>query len=106
MRNAGCTGARILMLVSEKRLARYLCYCKYVITYIADQGAKPMAVKLNRFYHVNINVTDLDRSIAFYEALGFRITMRFSNNGEREGSARAFGMAFNPSEAAFMKLGD
>lgn len=28
---------------------------------------------MNRFWHVGINVTDLDRSIAFYELLGFRL---------------------------------
>lgn len=66
-----------------------------------------MAVDLNRFYHVNINVTDLDRSIAFYEKLGFRLVVRFAMEGDLgERTARAFGADFNPIDAAFMKLGD
>jgi catechol 2,3-dioxygenase-like lactoylglutathione lyase family enzyme len=66
-----------------------------------------MAVNLNRHYHVNINVTDLDRSIAFYEQLGFRTVARFRMDGDMgERTARSFGVPFNPIEAAFMKLGD
>ncbi len=66
-----------------------------------------MAVNLNRLYHVNINVTDLDRSIAFYESLGFKAVARFKMEGELgELTAEAFGVPFNPIDAAFMKLGD
>lgn len=66
-----------------------------------------MSVDLNRLYHVNINVTDLDRSIRFYEQLGFRVTARFKMEGDLgERTARAFGTPFNPINAAFMKLGD
>jgi len=65
-----------------------------------------MSVDLNRLYHVNINVTDLDRSISFYEELGFRVTARFKMEGDLgERTARAFGAPFNPIDAAFMKLG-
>ena len=66
-----------------------------------------MAVNLNRLYHININVTDLERSIAFYESLGFHVTARFKMEGELgERNASAFGVPFNPIEAAFLKLGD
>jgi glyoxylase I family protein len=62
-------------------------------------------VSLGRHYHVNINVTDLDRSIAFYEMLGFVVTARFRMDGDLgERTAEAFGVPFNPIEAAFMRL--
>src|SRR5687768_16241345 len=65
-----------------------------------------MSVNLNRLYHININVTDLDRSIAFYEKLGFKVTARFKMEGDLgERTARGFGVPFNPIDAAFMKLG-
>ncbi|WP_242128731.1 VOC family protein [Sphingobium sp. Sx8-8] len=66
-----------------------------------------MAVNLNRLYHVNINVSDLERSIAFYEKLGFKVTARFRMDGDLgERTAKAFGATFNPIEAAFLRLGD
>lgn len=65
-----------------------------------------MPVDLNRLYHVNITVADLDRSVTFYEALGFRVTARHRNDGERKGTARALGGEFNPVEFAFMRLGN
>lgn len=66
-----------------------------------------MPVNLNRLYHVNINVTDLERSIAFYEKLGFAVVARFRMEGDLgERTARAFGVPFGPIDAAFMKLGD
>jgi catechol 2,3-dioxygenase-like lactoylglutathione lyase family enzyme len=65
-----------------------------------------MPVNLNKFYHVAINVRDLDKSIAFYESIGFRLTAKFRMEGELGiATARAFGVPFNPINAAFLKLG-
>lgn len=64
-----------------------------------------MAVNLNKFYHVNINVTDIDRSIAFYQALGFRVVVRFDVDGEMgAGVARSFGTTPNAHRAAFLQM--
>lgn len=64
-----------------------------------------MAVNLNQFYHVNINVTNLDRSIRFYERLGFEVTARFNMEGNlAKGTSEAFGLPYTTNSAAFMKL--
>ena len=64
----------------------------------------------NRFFHININVTDLDRSIAFYEMFGFKPLVRMSMDREtKRGTMAAFGepeMADNESEFALIRIGD
>ena len=65
-----------------------------------------MPVNLNRFFHVCVNVRDLDKSIAFYEQLGFTVTAKFVMEGHMgEVTAKAFGVSFNPINAAFLRLG-
>lgn len=64
-----------------------------------------MAVDLNKLYHVNINVTNLERSTHFYEALGFKVTARFTMDGDLgRSTCEAFGVPYNKTEAVFMKL--
>lgn len=64
-------------------------------------------MNLNRMYHVNINVTDLDRSIAFYEKLGFKTLVRFELDEETtRNTCAAFGAEPNRCRAAFLRLGD
>ncbi|MFE7422456.1 VOC family protein [Rhodococcus sp. NPDC057529] len=66
-----------------------------------------MPLTLNKFFHVNINVTDLDRSVDFYKKLGFVETARFVMDGHLgESTAEAFGVPFNRHRAAFLKLQD
>ena len=64
----------------------------------------------NRFFHININVTDLDRSIRFYEMFGFKVIVRMSMDKEtKRGTAEAFGqpdLAENQSEFALIRIGD
>lgn len=61
----------------------------------------------NRFFHVNINVTNLDRLIAFYRLFGFEVIHREILDGEvAEGVARAFGEELNVAEYALVRLGD
>lgn len=43
---------------------------------------------VHRFFHININCTDFDRSVAFYEAVGFEIVLDFDNE---PGPRRTFG---------------
>jgi catechol 2,3-dioxygenase-like lactoylglutathione lyase family enzyme len=66
-----------------------------------------MAMAGNRFFHVNINVTDLDRSIAFYRLFGFEVVFRQTLDPEtsRE-TARAFDREPNGAEYALVRIGD
>jgi glyoxylase I family protein len=43
---------------------------------------------VHRFFHINVNCTDFDRSVAFYEAVGFEIVLDFDN---QPGPRRSFG---------------
>jgi glyoxylase I family protein len=43
---------------------------------------------VHRFFHINVNCTDFDRSIAFYQAVGFEIVLDFDN---QPGPRRTFG---------------
>lgn len=55
--------------------------------------------------HLNLNVTDIQRSIAFYESIGFKVLHVF---GDREGSEVDEGMDFrgNRCRGAVLTLGD
>jgi catechol 2,3-dioxygenase-like lactoylglutathione lyase family enzyme len=44
---------------------------------MSEKGFDDMALHLGRIFHININVTDMDRSVAFYESLGFRVCYDF-----------------------------
>jgi glyoxylase I family protein len=62
---------------------------------------------VNRIYHINLNVTDLDRSIAFYERLGFKVLAKFILDEETtRTTCAAFGEMPNECRAAFLRLGD
>ena len=55
--------------------------------------------------HLNLNVTDIRRSIAFYEAIGFQVMHVF---GDREGAEVDEGMAFGGGRCrgAVLTLGE
>lgn len=60
----------------------------------------------NRFFHVNINVTDLERSIAFYRLFGFEVVFRQELDPETsERTAPAFARERNV-EYALVRIGD
>ena len=56
-------------------------------------------------YHVNINVSSLERSIAFYELLGFKVLHTFNEVGTPS-LDRGLGLAYTNTRAAFMGLGN
>ena len=61
----------------------------------------------NRFFHVNVNVTDLDRSIAFYAIFGFKPVFRLALDPETtRQTALAFGEEPNDAEFALVRIGD
>lgn len=59
---------------------------------------------LNQLFHVNICVRDMERSIAFYEALGFKKVNDFVLEDEAVGTA--LGLDARKLRGVFMRLGD
>jgi catechol 2,3-dioxygenase-like lactoylglutathione lyase family enzyme len=61
----------------------------------------------SRLYHLNINVADLDRSIAFYRIFGFEAVFRgLLDEVDTLGFARAFAAPPNAAEYALIRIGD
>jgi len=56
-------------------------------------------------YHVNINVTDLERSTEFYGLLGFKVVDSFHERGT-PGLDRGLGMPYTDTRARFLALGN
>ena len=56
-------------------------------------------------YHVNINVTDIERSTEFYGLLGFRVVDSFHERGT-PGLDRGLGMPYTDTRARFLALGN
>lgn len=48
----------------------------------------PGSKDVERFFHININCTDFDRSLAFYRLIGFEVVLDFAS---APGSHRTFG---------------
>ena len=59
---------------------------------------------LNGIFHINVTVRDLDRSIKFYEDLGFKAVNVITQEGTD--IAADLGMRVNKMRVAFMRLRD
>ena len=59
---------------------------------------------LSKFFHVNICVRDIDRSVAFYQDLGFNKVNDFTLDDPSVGDA--LGLIARKLRGAFMRLGD
>ena len=59
---------------------------------------------LGKFFHVNICVRDIERSIAFYQDLGFQKVNDFTLDDPSVGDA--LGLTARKLRGAFMQLGD
>ncbi|MDO9443192.1 MAG: VOC family protein [Beijerinckiaceae bacterium] len=64
----------------------------------------PIASHLLGLYHININVSNLERSRAFYELLGFHVVDEFAQAGEAD-LDRGLGYAYTDCRAIFMAIG-
>ena len=66
-----------------------------------------MDIELERIFHINVNVTDMDRSVSFYKDLGFKVLYDFRLDEETvRTTCEAFGAKANPHRGVFMTLGD
>ena len=63
-----------------------------------------MATPIQRIFHVNVNVSDMDRSIEFYEGLGFKLGR--SGDVNTPGIAKAFKTNSGRVRWAHMHIGD
>jgi catechol 2,3-dioxygenase-like lactoylglutathione lyase family enzyme len=61
---------------------------------------------IERIFHFNINCTNLDRTIPFYQMLGFKIIMDFGDGMESREMATAFGMRRANIKGVHLRLGD
>lgn len=59
---------------------------------------------LQSIFHVNICVSNLERSIAFYEKLGFKVVNDFTLEGPDVG--RSMGLDASKFRVVFIRLGD
>jgi catechol 2,3-dioxygenase-like lactoylglutathione lyase family enzyme len=67
-----------------------------------DDGASQL---LGRFFHVNICVRDMERSIRFYERLGFRKVNDFMLGGGEPNIGATLGVDVKQLRGVFMRLG-
>jgi catechol 2,3-dioxygenase-like lactoylglutathione lyase family enzyme len=61
---------------------------------------------IERIFHFNINCTDLNRSLAFYELLGFKIILDFREGMASKEMADAFGLRTANLKGVHLRLGD
>ena len=61
---------------------------------------------IERIFHFNINCTNLERSLAFYELLGFKIILDFRTGMTSKEMADAFGMQKANLRGVHLRLGD
>ena len=59
-----------------------------------------------RFFHVNVCVRDMERSIRFYEDLGFKKAQDFILGGGKPNIGEALGVEVKKPRGVFMRLGD
>jgi catechol 2,3-dioxygenase-like lactoylglutathione lyase family enzyme len=60
---------------------------------------------IKSIFHINVNVTDFERSLKFYEMLGFRVVRDFGDFGDQQ-LARGLGAKECRGRAVLMILGD
>ena len=68
---------------------------------VEDSDSEPCVLGI---YHINLNVSNLERSQAFYEMLGFRVIEEFDQAGIPE-LDQGLGMDYTDTRALFMGLG-
>ncbi|MBI3246063.1 MAG: VOC family protein [Deltaproteobacteria bacterium] len=60
---------------------------------------------IKSIFHININVTDFDRSLAFYKNLGFKVVLNIGE-GPNPANDVGLGIPHSVARAALLALGD
>ena len=63
-------------------------------------------IMIEGIFHCNVNCSDLERSIGFYEMLGFQVVLDFRSGMRSAEMAKAFGMADADLRGVHLRLGD
>jgi glyoxylase I family protein len=62
--------------------------------------------EIGRIFHFNINCTNLERTLAFYEMLGFKVILDFREGMKSQEMAEAFGLPVADLKGVHLRLGD
>lgn len=60
---------------------------------------------IKSIFHINVNVTDFDRSLAFYQMLGFKVVLDLGE-GSNPANKKGLGVPDSAMRAALLTLGD
>jgi catechol 2,3-dioxygenase-like lactoylglutathione lyase family enzyme len=66
----------------------------------------PETVPISRIFHFNINCSNLDRTLAFYQMLGYKVVLDFREGMESREMAEAFGLDAADLKGVHIRLGD
>jgi glyoxylase I family protein len=61
---------------------------------------------IERIFHFNINCTNLERTLPFYEMLGFKVVLDLRDGMSSKEMAEAFGMPTVALKGVHLRLGD
>jgi len=61
---------------------------------------------IERIFHFNINCTNIERSLAFYQVLGFKVVLDFRTGMTSKEMADAFGMRTADLKGVHLRLGE
>jgi glyoxylase I family protein len=62
--------------------------------------------EIQRIFHFNINCTNLERTLAFYELLGFKVILDFRDGMKSQEMAEAFGLPVADIKGVHLRIGD
>ena len=65
-----------------------------------------MDPEIQRIFHFNINCTNLERTLAFYEMLGFKVILDFREGMKSQEMAEAFGLPVADLKGVHLRMGD
>jgi len=61
---------------------------------------------IHRMFHCNINCTNLDRTVPFYQMLGFKVVLDFRTGMQSKEMAEAFGLNEADLKGVHLRIGD
>jgi len=61
---------------------------------------------IERIFHFNINTTDIERAVAFYELFGFKVILDFRTGMASKEMADAFGLPTANVKGVHLRIGD